>query len=111
MKDYSCAQIKRGFKVALHQEPKEGSKVRVLFDLFTEFKGQIIDFGKLGSASKKDIVAYRDTYMRIKYLNSFYGMDIRHLGKGKYCFQGEYIGARYVSYENKHPLHIKMKER
>jgi hypothetical protein len=111
MKDYSCAQIKRGFKVALHQEPKEGSKVRVLFDLFTEFKGQIIDFGGLGGSSKKDIVAYRDTYMRIKYLNDFYGMDIKHLGKGKYCFIGEYIGAKYVSYENKHPLHIKMKER
>jgi hypothetical protein len=111
MKDYSCAQIKRGFKVALHQEPKEGSKVRVLFDLFTEFKGQIIDFGRYCSTDKEGKDAYRDTYLRIKYLNNFYGMDIKHLGKGKYCFVGEYIGAKYVSYENKHPLHIKMKER
>jgi hypothetical protein len=97
MKDYSCAQIKKGVKVPLHQEPKEGSKVRVLFDLFTEFKGQIIDFGVSGCASKKDKIAYRDTYLRIRYLDSNYGMGIKHLGKGRYCFVGEYIGAKYVS--------------
>lgn len=107
MKDYSVTQIKRGLKVSLNQLPQEGSRIRELYDLFTEFKGHIIDFGKNINRTK-DSEGYK-IYMAIRQLDSSYGMIIRHLGKGKYVFAGEYIGAKYVNYENKYPLHIKVK--
>lgn len=99
MKDYSCSQIKRGFKIAIQQLPKEGSKIRELFDLFHAYKGQIIDF----STFPKDLGS------RINHLKIFYGMDIVYVGKCKRCFRGEYIGAKYVSYADERPLKVKLK--
>ena len=99
MKDYSAAQIKRGLKAAITQFPREGSDTRKLFDVFNEFKGQVIDFGRYDK--------YLD--MRIRYLKDFYGMDFVHKGKGQWIFIGEYIGSKYVSYENSKPLMVKLK--
>ena len=101
MKDYSCAQIKKGFKTPINQFPRAGSKVRELFDLFMEYKGHVIDM----SSSDKTID------MRVKYLRDFYGMDIRHSGKCCWIFVGEYIGAKYVSYIVGRSLKIKVKEK
>lgn len=100
MKDYSVAQIKKGFKRPIHQLPREGSRIRGLYDLFSMYKGHIID---LGPALPKN------HYMTIQQLVDFYGMDIHHIGKGKFCFSGEYIGSRYVSYDEQHRLMIKPK--
>ena len=101
MKDYSCAQIKKRYKTVIQQLPKEGSKVREVFDLFHAYKGQILDLGNSDIAKK--------TYQRIKHLQLFYGMDVVYLGKGKWCFRGEYIGSKYVLYANDKPLKIKLK--
>lgn len=103
MKDYSCAQIKRGFKTAIQQLPKEGSKVRQLYDLFMEYKGQIIQFDYDGLKYKSEFGT------RIKYLQVMYGLDIAHVGLRKFRLAGEWIGPKYVSYEVKQPLKIKVK--
>lgn len=98
MKDYSAAQIKKGFKTPLNQYPKAGSKIRELFDIFQEYKGHIVYFGVVGEIS-----------MHVQYLKNFYGMDIVHRGKYKYQYIGEYISGRYVNYDYKKPLLIKLK--
>ena len=105
MKDYSAAQIKKGYKAHIEQLPREGSKVRELFDLFHLYKGHIIDFGPDVSRHRKN----GGLVSRIFYLENMYGMEIVHVGKGKYQFVGEYIGATYVSYTTEQPLNIKLK--
>lgn len=104
MKDYSAAQIKKRIKVPINQFPKEGSKIRKLYDLFYQYKGHSIDFGNYDRA-------FREKYLpsRMQYLRVFYGMNLVHQGKGRWCFAGEYIGALYVSYEQDRPLKIKLK--
>lgn len=106
MKDYSAAQIKRGFKTAIQQLPNEGSKVRELFDLFMAYKGQIIQFDTTNVEYKK-----RQFGSRIKYLQVMYGLDIVHVGLRKWRLVGEWIGAKYVSYEVEQPLNIKLKNK
>lgn len=103
MKDYSAAQIKKGFKTPLNQYPKLGSKVRELFDIFQEYKGHIVYFGEM--SDKKN----RWMYSRVRYLETFYGMDFTHAGPFKWQYIGEYISGKYVSYEYKKPLLIKLK--
>ena len=108
MKDYSAAQIKasvkrRGKCRPLEPYPREGTKIRELFDLFVEFRGQIIDFGHEGRKYDHQLAT------RIKYLQDMYGMNITHLHLGKWCYRGEYIGGKYVAYDNDKPLNIKMK--
>ena len=107
MKDYSAAQIKKGYKAHIEQLPREGSKVRELFDLLHLYKGHIIDFGEQGY--KKIDKSWNGLQCRILYLNDMYGMDIVHVSKGKYQFVGEYIGATYVTYTTEQPLNIKLK--
>ena len=110
MKDYSAAQIKasvkrRGKCRPLEPYPREGTKIRALFDLFVEFRGQIIDFG--ANSYKVD----KTLGTRVKYLQDMYGMNITHLSLGKWCYRGEYIGGKYVAYDNDKPLNIKIKQK
>lgn len=105
MKDYSAAQIKRGFKTALQQTPRPNTKIREVYDLFMAYKGQIIQFDT-ESVKKKNSLS-----LRIKYLQLFYGMDITHVGLRKWRLAGEWIGSKYVSYEVRKPLNIKLKKK
>lgn len=52
MKDYSVSQIKKRFRKSIQQLPKEGSKLRAVFDAFNLFKGHIIDFEKWPNSHK-----------------------------------------------------------
>jgi hypothetical protein len=106
MKDYSVAQIKKGHKAFVEQFPKEGSRVREIFDILHLYKGHIIDFGE---SFYKKTKGWNINQTRIKYLNDMYGMDIVHISKSKYQFVGEHIGSKYVSYEVGKPLNIKVK--
>ena len=105
MKDYSAAQIKKGHKVFIEQFPKEGSRVREIFDILHLYKGHIIDFGEPPKRSE----GWDKVDKCMRYLSDMYGMDIAHVGKGKYQFVGEYIGAKYVSYVSDKLLNIKVK--
>ena len=106
MKDYSAAQIKRGYKAHIEQLPREGSKVRELFDLLHLYKGHIIDFGPDAVKQKN---RFNNFHTRVLYLRNMYGMEIRYVGMGKFIFEGEYIGATYVSYTIDTPLNVKLK--
>lgn len=106
MKDYSVSQIKRSLKnprakIAIQRLPKAGSKVRELFDLFQQFKGQLIDLGTFDKL----------IWLRIKYLKDMYGMDIVHVSKGRWRLHGEYVGSKYVIYVDDHPNKIKVKQK
>jgi hypothetical protein len=110
MKDYSVTMIKRSLRgkpVHLEQMPKEGTRVRQLFDLFHAYKGQIIDLG-MGPRTNTN-PRYKNIYGAMKQLKDAYGMDITSNGKGGFCFHGEYFGTKYVSYVNDKPLKIKVK--
>jgi hypothetical protein len=107
VKDYSAAQIKKGHKAFVEQFPKEGSRVREIFDILHLYKGHIIDFGKPPKRGE----GWNKVDACMKYLRNRYGMDIIHVGKGngKYKFVGEYISAKYVKYVSDKPLNIKVK--
>jgi hypothetical protein len=79
--------------------------VREIFDILHLYKGHIIDFGEPPKRSEGWDKIVRCMY----YLSDMYGMDIIHVGKGKYQFVGEYIGAKYVSYVSDKLLNIKVK--
>lgn len=104
MKDYSVAQIKKGFKTPIQQFPREGSKIRELFDILNAYKGQVVDISDCADNLK-------NVDMRIRQLIVFYGMDIVHVGKNRWRFVGEYIGPAYVSYADGKPLLIKIKKK
>jgi hypothetical protein len=104
VKDYSAAQIKKGHRAFVEQFPKEGSRMREIFDILHLYKGQIIDFGKPPKRSE----GWDKVDKCMHYLSNMYGMDIIHVGKGKYQFVGEYISAKYVSYVSGKPLNIKV---
>lgn len=105
MKDYSAAQIKRGFKTAIQQVPRSGTRVRELFDLFIMYKGQIIQLDYKVEKNRCNLSTY------IVYLKTFYGLDIVYVGKHRWRLIGEWIGAKYVSYEADKPVVIKLKKK
>jgi hypothetical protein len=99
VKGYSAAQLKKGKRCAIQQVPREGSKVRMMYDLFNKYKGHSIYLG-----------ADKNVDLRVRYLGDFYGLDIVHVGKGKWCMKGEWFGAKYVSYEVEKVLNVKIKQ-
>lgn len=109
MKDYSVHQMKRtvkfGLKLRIERLPREGSKIRAVYDIFDRFKGQEINFTELVST----ISERKDIHSRIKYLNDMYGMDIIHVRPHTWKYVGEYIGSKYVDYRVAKPLIIRLK--
>lgn len=67
--------------------PKEGTKIRELYDLFMNNKGKVLDV-VLGSGN----------HHSKEYLMDFYGLDIRCLRYGKWCLVGEWDGDKYIDY-------------
>lgn len=86
MKILSVAVIKSG-KDYRSKEPKEGSKLRELYDLFMNNKGKIIK-----------IKLSRNRRSEIDQLRNIYGMDVRLLKIGHWCFVGEWVGKVYIDY-------------
>ncbi len=86
MKTLSVATIKGIYRYR-SKEPKEGSKLRELYDLFMNNKGKIIKI-KLSRNRPSEIEQLRNTY----------DMDIRSLKRGYWCFVGEWFGKVYIDY-------------
>lgn len=77
---------------ACHQlYPKEGTKLRKLFDWFNANKGKVVKLPNCHSHSGNYLLQLRD----------YYGCDIRRIKRGYYCFVGEWINDEYVSYIEK----------
>jgi hypothetical protein len=68
-------------------KPREGTKIRALFDLFYANKGRAVD-----------VYCAVDVGARLAQLQDIYGLDIRRFGKSKYCLVGEWFGATYIDY-------------
>ena len=81
------------------KEPRLGTKLRVLWELFHLYKGEPVDISWLGSKVHSDLALLKD----------FYGLDIRKtsvvLNPGKvggrsykYALVGEWFGSKYRDY-------------
>ena len=69
--------------------PTPGGATRRVWDLLQAHKGSEI--------SVEDIVS-PDPGQAIRYLQDFYGLDIRRTSRHHYVLVGEWVGGRYVSY-------------
>lgn len=94
MRSQSVGNIKN--KTCSHSQPipREGSKIREVYDLFYANKGVAIEWHFSGSNRL------------ILDLQDYYGLDIRNLQKGsprtgrpsKWVLAGEWFGKTYVDY-------------
>jgi hypothetical protein len=66
--------------------PREGTRLRFLYDLFQSNRGKIVSFSL--ARAGKDVASLVD----------FYGLDIRTIGKRRWLLAGEWQGKEYVDY-------------
>src|SRR6266404_2959165 len=71
--------------------PREGSKIRELYDLFMANKGKII-------AISLNLNGDTSSNRRKEYLQDSYGLDIRKVCNGKWILAGEWDGKVYIDY-------------
>lgn len=84
----SAAAMKGYYKITNSREiPREGTKIRELYDLFIGRKGQVVRVAQAGR---------RQT--AIRRLQDSYGLDVRPLGKGRWMLVGEWCGKVYLDY-------------
>lgn len=67
------------------KQPKPGTKLRGIYDLFQENKGLPLHFPTSGSSG-------------LYQLTDFYGLDIIRLKKNTWLLAGEWYGKVYVDY-------------
>lgn len=91
MRNASAASAK-GYREHTQLRPREGTKLRALYDLLVANKGYPVTVSK---ANKYRLVQLRD----------FYGLDIIHIsGRGRghppirWLLAGEWFGRTYVDY-------------
>lgn len=77
------------------QKPKAGTKIRKLYDMFMQRKGEIVE-GKLMDFA--DVKNSSQVSFVIRNLNDIYGLDIRRISSKKYCLVGEWFGKDYIDY-------------
>lgn len=94
MRCATVAQCKRSHSAMLQNVPREGSRLRAIYDLFQSRKGLPVEF-------------YQRRYgAEIRQLTDFYGFDIRRLQSGNsqtgraslYVLAGEWFGKVYIDY-------------
>lgn len=103
MRCETLTHAKRGKWGALQPLPKEGSRIRWIYDRLMENKGQPIPLKLNASGDSR----------RMQSLQDFYGLDIRRLQSGNsrtgrsslYVAAGEWFGRVYVDYIAEHLSH------
>jgi hypothetical protein len=83
----TAGQLKGITKKELSDKPREGSRVREVYDLFYDNKGKVVDFCTTDHRN-----------MCLNTLIDTYGLDIRRIKKNKWCLVGEWFGKVYVDY-------------
>lgn len=88
--------------------PREGTRVRRMFDLLKANKGvpismplTMFDGGTRGHNRSRVIMDLQD----------YYGLDIRNLGRGKWVLAGEWFGRTYVDYIADHLARLEREAR
>lgn len=90
MRCESVASIK-GNSHFQNPKPREGTRLREVYDLFYLNKGLPVEFFHSG----------KDNSSLIKLID-FYGLDIRCISRGKWVLAGEWFGKVYVDYIAEH---------
>lgn len=73
------------------KEPREGTRLRELWDLFQANKGQPLAYSctnRTGTGNNR----------RLDDLRDYYGLDIRPAGRGFWVLAGQWFGDEYVNY-------------
>lgn len=91
MRQTPVSQLKHQTNTKLREVPKEGSRLRELYDMFQANKGQVISWSR----------SHRGGYSNGRLLEDlvdYYGLDIRRIKNGRWCLVGEWFGKVYVDY-------------
>lgn len=70
--------------------PREGTRLRALYDLFMANKGAVIN--------RPLTIEFDLGGIAIEQLRNFYGLDIRCVGYGQWLLAGEWFGRVYIDY-------------
>lgn len=73
--------------------PKEGSRLRHLYDAIVSQKCEAVDISAITSELSKHARA-----QLMNQLRQNYELDIRRVGINKYSLVGEWVGAAYIDY-------------
>ncbi len=84
MRCQTVSKAKGKCKRTLNDIPREGSKIRAVYDLFQANKGRVIFINFNGVHPDQ--------------LTDYYGLDIRNMGYGKWVLAGEWFGKVYLDY-------------
>src|ERR1051325_3444783 len=71
-------------------EPRTGTKIRELYDLFQSNRGVPIDYCTTDNRGA--------VHTRMEVLMDSYGLDIRRIRNGKWVLAGEWFGKAYIDY-------------
>lgn len=86
MRALPASHLKGSARLQVHPRPRDGTKLRKLYDLFAASKGKAIPFKCAG-------------YQRqVADLVDYYGLDIRRVRNGTWILAGEWFGRVYVDY-------------
>lgn len=92
MREQSAAQVK-GRGAHRQDVPREGTRIRRMYDLLMANKGQGVEVNLTSFENKPS-----RSGVAINYLRDFYGLDIRRLRNGHWVLAGEWFGKVYVDY-------------
>jgi hypothetical protein len=86
-----ASEIKKQSRRQINSVPREGSRLRALYDLFHENRGRVIHFAASTGNGRPicDLIEY-------------YGLDIRRIARCKWVLAGEWFGLHYRDYISEH---------
>lgn len=88
MRQMSVARSQNKGRLIYHGEPKPGTALRKVWDLFQASRGRVI----IHVFSKHQSV-------QVSYLRDVYGLDLRSFGDHRWCLVGEWLeDGTYVDY-------------
>lgn len=71
------------------KKPKEGTKLRDLYELFMSNKGIVLEVNN---------TEHPYAAKAIDQLNDFYDLDIKKIKRGQWRLCGQYVGKEYVAF-------------
>lgn len=85
MRHATASQLLGKRRAPVSSAPREGTKIREVYDLFQANKGRVINFTQPSGNITDNLTDY-------------YGLDLRCVGYGKWILAGEWFGKIYVDY-------------
>lgn len=85
MRHATASQLTGYRRAPVQAAPREGTKLREVYDLFQANKGRVISFTRPAAYITESLTDY-------------YGLDLRCVGYRKWVLAGEWFGKIYVDY-------------